>query len=1426
MQVSAQFRAVSNEATIRFENSSPRQLTDSHVFPAATVFIDEVEANEFMSHAATLPVNPDFDASTNELGACTGGQTPTGWEHLRARIVCNDDTFEYGGLMSGSGSSYAALIGQGAFVQQTFTGLEKGSEYLLSIHAARHPDRNNQTLQVSMNGHHPVAEIRDLDTVEFDSIYGEGFARYDIPFTAASPTVLLRFENGRDPAAEWLRDRECQPGHASSDAEAGRRRRLSDGAVEVGRVIDQFYSRGSNETCSYDRSSSVFLDDISFSKITVGTSAPIMNAGFEADDLDEWVCTQEWATRQCGYRYATPQAWEGSYDSAVIVSNDNPAWDGVNSATSPACVGWGPDDGTIHIAADNGFNFFVNGNRVGSAHDWTTTQALMFNAPCDGATVYAIEGFDEGLVDDVGGLLASLNHCGQTYHTNTKWRCSNQERHGLGWTQTGFDDSHWPRASDHGSNGEFNRWRNVVPLLLQISPAARWIWTNDYTLDDHIYCRLEVRHQISNCNLANRQYWSDYPDVQVDDGYGVVVRDGAYRHYRAIGRQEGRSWHNELCDLGQVFEFPTCDDPTGSISKDLRKIVGPGQYALCPGQAWVVPGFESFGAVTCFNEALCRAAGSDCAGLLRGSEEQAGGPCNEHFNCVAYHWDAGQCVYETGWADYEGTAAVAVSSESLHGKSGPDQHINWCIYPMERLFTFSTKTPEHYQITLMLDPQAPLVAGISIMVRADYRGGGFSGIEIGTVSAGSGAVRQQIVRHEMFGSYGALGAKWTSVAPDFAFDAWTVFPFTRVVQNVEQIRLVLDWANRDGQRTYGFSLNSIRIDTESVTQQQLRSQCSLTTRALDLDGSSWVELVSPRELSPADGDGFIHMTVEQWVYLDQTPPRGEGLVFYEHTGETRKNRNWMGVQGVSGRAQCGVADTHKHAVSVLGDNLLGTGTWYHIACVFAGAGHDSPQPEQDEMLYIFVNGELQGSATVPRWGSGALDEILPDGSSPVLLGASLMDGAYTNRLEGKLAQFRLWNIPRNVDQIRDNMYVELDRQTPHLRARASFLPATGGAVTGAGTGAGNEEDTISVMQHAPVRHAQNNSRTVSPTLAMDPEDVERELSHTTLIRGACANVQSPGGCVDGSREGFVDMTTYPGIAACEGVFEGFISSVSAKSLCSSGWHVCTGLEVQQREITVQEADAFPGAFAFDSANDCGNCHETCLGAMTGTSINGFCAVSATEYTDPDLECMGAGCNVRTGSPHTSCLLTGRTDAPNTAGRNGCSWYEDLSGVVCCLETGCADRTREGLTDIQHWPRIAVCEGSWSGPISGPAAAAICADGWHVCTGEDVQQAGVTFAQATAFNGCFSFDAASDCGNCHPTCIGATVGSELNGKCAESATDFSDPAMAGMGRGCAMQPEGTSCLEAGRVNAQVGGNRNGCNNFDGLDGVVCCANIAQ
>ncbi len=126
-------------------------------------------------------------------------------------------------------------------------------------------------------------------------------------------------------------------------------------------------------------------------------------------------------------------------------------------------------------------------------------------------------------------------------------------------------------------------------------------------------------------------------------------------------------------------------------------------------------------------------------------------------------------------------------------------------------------------------------------------------------------------------------------------------------------------------------------------------------------------------------------------------------------------------------------------------------------------------------------------------------------------------------------------------------------------------------------------------------------------------------------------------------------------------------------------------------------------------------------------------------------------------------------------------------------------------------------------VGGPSASAICAAGWHVCTGDDMRTGGVTFADATAFDGCFAFDSSNDCGTCHATCLGATAGSELYGKCAESATDFSGPSMHGIGRGCALQPAETSCLSGGgRVNAQVGGERNGCRQFEGIDGVACCA----
>src|SRR6266404_396983 len=72
------------------------------------------------------------------------------------------------------------------------------------------------------------------------------------------------------------------------------------------------------------------------------------------------------------------------------------------------------------------------------------------------------------------------------------------------------------------------------------------------------------------------------------------------------------------------------------------------------------------------------------------------------------------------------------------------------------------------------------------------------------------------------------------------------------------------------------------------------------------------------------------------------------------------------------------------------------------------------------------------------------------------------------------------------------------------------------------------------------------------------------------------------------------------------------------------------------------------------------------------------------------------------------------------------------------ESGCADGTREGLTDFQLYPNIAACAGTWTGHVSNGGH--ICAPGWGVCssTNNSEELKTITFADAVAFPGCFAF----------------------------------------------------------------------------------------
>lgn len=154
---------------------------------------------------------------------------------------------------------------------------------------------------------------------------------------------------------------------------------------------------------------------------------------------------------------------------------------------------------------------------------------------------------------------------------------------------------------------------------------------------------------------------------------------------------------------------------------------------------------------------------------------------------------------------------------------------------------------------------------------------------------------------------------------------------------------------------------------------------------------------------------------------------------------------------------------------------------------------------------------------------------------------------------------------------------------------------------------------------------------------------------------------------------------------------------------------------------------------------------------------------------------------------------------------------DATATDAALAAGCADGTREGFVSRAMFPAIAGCAGTWTGEIA--EAAVLCETGWHVCRGDEPVFATTTYAQATAFTGCFGFDAAQDNYICRPDCS-AAVDMGI-----DSAANID---MAGAGAGCAYQFPGTGgCLSDGRIDASEN-DGNGCSYFAGLTGTVCCA----
>jgi hypothetical protein len=150
-----------------------------------------------------------------------------------------------------------------------------------------------------------------------------------------------------------------------------------------------------------------------------------------------------------------------------------------------------------------------------------------------------------------------------------------------------------------------------------------------------------------------------------------------------------------------------------------------------------------------------------------------------------------------------------------------------------------------------------------------------------------------------------------------------------------------------------------------------------------------------------------------------------------------------------------------------------------------------------------------------------------------------------------------------------------------------------------------------------------------------------------------------------------------------------------------------------------------------------------------------------------------------------------------------------------LALGCADGTREGFVDPTAFPTVAACAGAWDGEVG--QAGALCAPGWQVCDGSTFAATSITFTAATAFPGCYAFDAAHDKLRLSTRLLGP---GRRRGRHRRRPSTWAASAPA-----VGFQFPGTaSCLVGGRIDASENSGT-GCRYAAGItDGVVCCASI--
>ncbi len=209
------------------------------------------------------------------------------------------------------------------------------------------------------------------------------------------------------------------------------------------------------------------------------------------------------------------------------------------------------------------------------------------------------------------------------------------------------------------------------------------------------------------------------------------------------------------------------------------------------------------------------------------------------------------------------------------------------------------------------------------------------------------------------------------------------------------------------------------------------------------------------------------------------------------------------------------------------------------------------------------------------------------------------------------------------------------------------------------------------------------------------------------------------GCSDGTREGFVNIGTYPGVAGCAGAFSipGVLSTTTVPAcsraagnnganaagtgcniadLCGVGWHVCRNPAELVKFAPLGCDSTIPNTLFFASRQSSTGCNACATGVTLGGTCNSSSCTAGCAQVDTiandlygcgrGLAAQGGACGLLAASGNTcgnvnwDCGSDGNAEALNARVLNAAG-----GGALCCID-GCA-------TDVDCPVGVQYCDGA-------------------------------------------------------------------------------------------------------------------------------------